>query len=472
MKHLYILLVCFLFAGSIQSQILFQKSYGGPRDDKGYSGFQTPDGGYIFCGNYSTATEHYFYLVKTDDMGDTLWTKRYLSDRDNCAYRIKPTTDTCYIIAGYSGAWQSNYTQDVFLLKVKANGDSIWGRTYGMPGTYSEEGFDVIQCKDGGYMMAGCYFATSSGYYYVVKTGSTGIQKWTRSYNVASSSSAKSVIQTLDGYYALSGPVFNSSYNHVGIAKIDSVNAPQKWFKNINVGGLEQLPTQVKQLPDSSYIILASVNVSGTNSDMCIVKTNSHGDSIFTKKFAKGRCQYIDTTSDGGYVVAGHTSLVNGSAKLVKLNSNFDTLWTKTYPPISGFLYSTIFEVHQTADKGFIMIGSTNGFSYFDALLIKTDSLGNIVLLVTGMTPAGPKSDVKIYPNPFSDQTKIILPNDGKRVHLKIMNTQGVEVKSYYASGKEITINRNELKQGSYTLLILDVDDGESIIAVKKIIID
>ncbi|MQY70365.1 hypothetical protein GH141_00340 [bacterium] len=57
---------------------------------------------------------------------------------------------------------------------------------------------------------------------------------------------------------------------------------------------------------------------------------------------------FVEPTSDGGYIVAASYPLW-----LVKLDSNGDTLWTKTHDSISVD-YS---EVHQTSDGGFITVG-------------------------------------------------------------------------------------------------------------------
>lgn len=473
-KYIYYILLSLGLSATVNAQTLFQKTYGGTMDDKGFSGFQTPDGGYIFCGNTSTTGRRYFYLVKTNSMGDTTWTKRYKSDNDNIAYRIRPTKDTCYIITGYSGAWASVYTQDVFLLKVKTNGDSLWGKTYGTFGTYSEEGYDVIQTKDLGYIITGKY-GTSSGfsYIYVLKTNAIGTQQWYKSYNVSLASSGKSITETLDGYYTLTGLAYNSSYTHIGLLKIDTTLGTQLWFKYIQVGSLGQEAAQVVQNADSTYTILSSVNVDpGTGfSDMGVVKCNSSGDTLWSKVFASGRCQSIDTVQGGGYVVSGFSGGSNPKAMLVRLNSNFDTLWAKTYPPLSSYLTSNIYEAHQTSDKGFIMIGYCGGFGPTDALLIKTDSVGNITTLITGINENGVKNQTTVYPNPFNDYSTVTIV-EAKNVQIKIIDMSGSVVQNFRASGKEFNIKVVGLKSGSYTLMILNTDDNNSLIAVKKIIIE
>ena len=87
-----------------------------------------------------------------------------------------------------------------------------------------------------------------------------------------------------------------------------------------------------------------------------------------------------ELTSDGGYVIFGHTtSFGAGYADyyLVKTDSNGDTLWTKTYGG-AGDDYG--FDVKQTLDGGYIITGTENtwGAGGFDVMNIKTDVWGNI----------------------------------------------------------------------------------------------
>ena len=110
-----------LFAGG--SDTLWTKTYGGDSDDCGRAVCQTTDGGYIITGN----TDSYggggiaVYLIKTDSLGDTLWTKAY---GDNASNRwgnsVQQTADGGYIVTGYFRGL-TGYG-DVYLLKLGAEG--------------------------------------------------------------------------------------------------------------------------------------------------------------------------------------------------------------------------------------------------------------------------------------------------------------------------------------------------------------
>jgi hypothetical protein len=68
----------------------------------------------------------------------------------------------------------------------------------------------------------------------------------------------------------------------------------------------------VRQATDSGYVIVGDTYTFGAgNSDIYIIKTNSKGDTIWTKTCggAKDEVRYsIKQTYDGGYIITGYSS--------------------------------------------------------------------------------------------------------------------------------------------------------------------
>jgi hypothetical protein len=84
------------------------------------------------------------WLIKTDSLGDTIWTNT-LGDSasDEGATSIQETQDGGYIIAGTKDtAWV-----DVFLVKTNQNGNVLWSKTYG--GIADDWASSVIQTIGG-----------------------------------------------------------------------------------------------------------------------------------------------------------------------------------------------------------------------------------------------------------------------------------------------------------------------------------
>jgi hypothetical protein len=113
------------------------------------------------------------YLVKTDERGDTLWTRTYGRGYGDYAHSVQQTPGGGYIVAGYTG-YYSTRGSDVYLIKVISTGDTLWTRTYG--GSANDEGWAVQQTHDMGFIIIGRTFSFGSGQadVYFIKTDGQG----------------------------------------------------------------------------------------------------------------------------------------------------------------------------------------------------------------------------------------------------------------------------------------------------------
>ena len=74
----------------------------------------------------------------------------------------------------------------------------------------------------------------------------------------------------------------------------------------------------------------------------------------------------VQQTTDGGYIVCGHTNSFGqtpGDIYIIKTNSQGDTLWTKTFR--FGFGYTSGNSIQQTIDGGYIICGSMDNNNLF-----------------------------------------------------------------------------------------------------------
>lgn len=133
MKNLILTLVAVLITISINAQTTFQKTYGGTAMDEAKSVKQTFDGGYIIVGTTTSfgAGGRDVLVIKTNAVGDTLWTKTLGGAIDNeYGYCVQQTLDSGYIVSGVAFSF-NDVSGDVYVVKLAANGDIVWTRTYG-----------------------------------------------------------------------------------------------------------------------------------------------------------------------------------------------------------------------------------------------------------------------------------------------------------------------------------------------------
>ena len=154
------------------AQITFQKTFGGGADNAS-SAQQTDDGGYIIAGSTFSfgAGGADFYLIKTDTLGNLLWSKTYGGTEFEEANSVVQTNDGGYIIVGFS----LSFGGGGYIIKTNLIGDTTWTKIYLGGGS---EFKSVHQTFDGGYIMGGVI----GGDAYLVKTDSLGGTQWTKIY--------------------------------------------------------------------------------------------------------------------------------------------------------------------------------------------------------------------------------------------------------------------------------------------------
>jgi len=132
---------------------------------------------------------------------------------------------------------------------------------------------------------------------------------------------------------------------------------------------------------DGGYITAGYSATYGAGArDIYVVKTDSAGVMQWNKTYGTSGWQEANSivqTSDGGYAITGYTEINpnNQDVFLLKINSAGTLQWLKTY---GDSIYENGLFLQQSADKGFIITGSTtlSGPSATHIYVIKTDSVG------------------------------------------------------------------------------------------------
>ena len=324
---------------------------------------QTFDGGYIAFGS-----DMHCWLIKMNANGDTTWTKSYGTNYTDVVWSAQQTKDSGFIAAGYTNGGTTTFSK-VYLIKTNSFGDTLWTKTYGQPIEYIA--YSVKQTNDGGYIVCGSAF-NSGGHRdcFLLRTNSYGDTLWTKKIGSSAlgDNTAFSVIQTFDNGFIFCGRSF--SFNTT-IVKTDSVGSIL-WSKVVaNSEG-----SSIIQTLDSNYVIGGSIN-----SDFSLMKINSIGDIVWSKTFGNNYnsfCFSVIQTSDGGIIGAGMISLDNFNntkIEIVKTNINGDTIFTRT---LGSTLHSASIArcINETSDKGFILSGQTSAYGGGSFYVLKTDSLG------------------------------------------------------------------------------------------------
>lgn len=328
----------------------WDKSFGGTKTDEMYTIIQTNDGGYLLggdsdspvSGQKSQGSQGYsdYWIVKTDDLGNKQWDKRYGGNSKEELFTVMQMPDSGYLLGGWSMSnVNGDQTQtsrggsDYWIIRTDKSGNKLWDKRYGGPG--DDELRSMTTTADGGFIFAG------------ESTSGIGGEK--------------------------------SQSNHgefdVWVVKTD-VDGNMQW--NASYGGqLDDRLNAIQQTADGGYIIgawtISPVGFDVTqpgrgSSDMWLIKTDGNGVKQWDGRYGGNDNEYLyalDQTNDGGFILAGYTrSNVNGEVTvpgkggfdfwIVKTNGSGLKLWDKRY---GGQLDEKGKSIFQTSDGGFIMGG-------------------------------------------------------------------------------------------------------------------
>lgn len=195
----------------------------------------TPDGGFLMAGYginpYGSHVEYQGFLLKTDSLGNEQWMQRYGEANGSEVFlAIQPTSDGNFLVTGdinYSPVTIANIGAD-WVLKVTVEGEILWDRKY-----MDRQGYnwleDFVQLPDGSIVAAGATTGTPNGSQagFLIKITAEGDSLWSHIYDRHPGyiDLFYSISATMDGGFVMSGfsrqP--DGSSQDVWILKVDSL---------------------------------------------------------------------------------------------------------------------------------------------------------------------------------------------------------------------------------------------------------
>lgn len=112
----------YLIKTDMNGNIIWEKTFGGNIQDRGFSADQTSDGGYIVTGE----TGGYLYLLKIDAMGNIKWEKAFKNEEDTKPFigrYVHQTSDSGYVIAANAFHTSRPVYQPIYLIRTDENGN-------------------------------------------------------------------------------------------------------------------------------------------------------------------------------------------------------------------------------------------------------------------------------------------------------------------------------------------------------------
>ena len=285
--------VILLKLDSIGSQ-QWSNSYGGSTLEYGFSVKETSDHGFIAVGySESFATSgRSIYVIRTDSIGDTLWTKSISSpdsDKMLAGYSVDIMAGE-FVIVGYNSyyAW-GNSIYSNFLIKINENGNVIWSKNIQSPN--DEWLYSVAASSDGGYLLTGQY----NGTIYVAKADANGNVGCNESDAGMISVSPATIVTTMTLAQMAVIPVMNNCATIINSAT--PVNTLCENITSVEEVNMKQF--SIYPNPASDYLIVVGVE-KGT-----LKIFNSLGKLVLEKELnSKEEKINVNDLSNGMYLIS------------------------------------------------------------------------------------------------------------------------------------------------------------------------
>ncbi|WP_207495298.1 T9SS type A sorting domain-containing protein [Aridibaculum aurantiacum] len=354
--------------------LVWQKLIGGSKMDDPQDMKITPDGGVVVVATSNSTDGDLpgligapfadLWVIKMDSTGAVQWKKNYGGYGDDYAHSVELAADGGYIIATHTWSGQggdvtaTNGQSEAWVLKVNASGVKQWDRSFG--GSGRDEGYKVIATTDGGFALAGWTESTNGEGTgnkggmdaMVVKFDANGTKQWSKTYGGYGEEFCRTITQTTDGNFAISGYTNTNNHGDIGpteagsrdvfVIKLSGANGDLIWSKNYG-GHWNDEPRDLQATADGNIMLLA-LSDGGTGlfsdnagfADVWVLKLNGNDGTIKWKKnYASPMFDIPSTISKangGGYLVTGIRNLdnrwdvvdyeTNGEAFAFKISDN------------------------------------------------------------------------------------------------------------------------------------------------------
>jgi hypothetical protein len=205
----------------------WDRTYGGSSYEMNGSISLTADGGYIIAGNTGSGIsgdksqasfgQTDYWVLKLSSTGDKQWDRSFGGDNQEDVQSVLQTPSGDFLVAGYSysdisgnksAGSVAESSVDYWVIKVDANGNKIWDKTYG--GGIYDRMTSLALTFDGGYILGGWSLPSDATgpfdwEYTIIRLSSDGIQQWKQTFGGPEEDRLYSVQQTPDLGYILAG---------------------------------------------------------------------------------------------------------------------------------------------------------------------------------------------------------------------------------------------------------------------------
>lgn len=337
-----------------QTNLIWQHSYGGTGHEYTWKTIPTSDGGFAFVGmsesndgdlsnHHGTATNNDLWVAKLSAAGVVQWSKLYGGTDDDEGYDILQTSDGGFMVAGWTASSDGDVTghhgtsnNDMWVLKLNSSGAIVWNKCYG--GTSDDDGAAIAMNTAGEFYVAGSSTSTDGD------VSGNHAQYYSDFWVIKINSTG-----TLLGQKCIGGTDYDEGINMIStldggcimVGRTSSTDGDAIGYH----GGTDMLIAKL----NSSLVVEWSKCYGGSQTEECNAVVQLADGSFAALGYS--------STQNNGDVTGHHGSQGSDDFWLLKLTSTGAITWAKCF---GGDGDDQSNGLTKTADGGFVMSGLTN----------------------------------------------------------------------------------------------------------------
>ncbi len=401
-----VFLVIWLFSFfSAGAQTIFQTSF-----SNGFylcgNDIQQKNGWYYIGGTAKDALSSGFFLMKTDNYGDSVWTREF--------YGALPLEGKKIILQGnfiyLAGNCNPNMASSRgFIAKVTTGGVVLWSKTFGSAGPCEIN--DILLRDDSTLVLTGSVSGTGSGGkdILVAVFDTSGSFRWAKAYGKTGNESGSAVVAgSGTGLYLTGNTDYNDPEGDIFILEL-SADGLVQWCKNYDIlhnGFSGQNAYDLMNSAGGNLVVSGNTKVyefSPTDQiwNPLVIKTNETGNVVYAKEYelnsGGGAAYQVMETDDGEMAFTGYMRISFGL--LVKTDQVGATSWSKVYGfDPSGIAYLNQAKAFVQHGSSYVMTGYIETQSDTALYLVKANQMG-----VSGCLESEPAS----HANPTTENPAV-----------------------------------------------------------------
>jgi len=249
--------------------------------------------GFLFAGlarNRDGALQEDIYLVRTDSVGNELWSRVLEQEGHQVGMRMISNAAGGFTIVGLGDQEGGQGVHDVLVLALSSEGDIIWQNLYG--GGNEEQGISLFQDEEENYVVAGYTQSFGAGDYdgYILKLSSDGQLIWSQTVGSEQYDTAFDIIPSGDGNYlvvgttvlgrGVQGDPFLYYFSAAKLSSAGEVIWTQRYGNNQR-GWVGRNGRQVTRV-DEGFILSGIGCLDGTTIAFTTTRINNNGDELWS----------------------------------------------------------------------------------------------------------------------------------------------------------------------------------------------